>query len=171
MDRSYVQSSQEDGKENPEAWRSQREKRNERKLQMGLNSRCLSTLQYMVERPHVRTSAEIVGAKDPTMEQLPEKGALTEGPRDSQGDRTWTVTDAGGEEISRNNDWPEASGARLLRPSATLEIDDQAKIAEFLFRRRTHEAPAPGCRRAELRTGQASRCISIEAGSMKVTRE
>jgi hypothetical protein len=105
VDRSYVQTTQEDGKENPDAWRSEREKRNERKPQMGLNSRCLSTLQYMVERPHVRTSLEIAGARDATMEQLAEKDALVEGPRDGQGDRTWTVTDAGREEIARYNDW------------------------------------------------------------------
>lgn len=102
---SYVQTTQEDGKENPEAWRSEREKRNERKPQMALNSRCLSTLQYMVERPHVSTSAEVTGARDATMEMLTEKGALVEGPRDSQGDRTWAVTDAGREEIARYNDW------------------------------------------------------------------
>lgn len=81
-----------------------RKKRNERKPQMGLNSRCLTTLHYMVDRPHVRTSA-IAGTRDATMEQLTEKGALVEGARDSQGDRTWTVTDAGREEIARYNDW------------------------------------------------------------------
>ena len=104
MDKSYVQATQEDGKENWEAWRPKREQRNERKPQMALNSHCLSTLQYMVERPHVRTSVEIFGARDATMEQLTEKGALVEGSRDSQGDRTWTVAD-GREEIARYNDW------------------------------------------------------------------
>ncbi|WP_372353018.1 hypothetical protein [Pararhizobium sp. BT-229] len=56
-----------DGEENLDVWRPKRDKRNERKPQMGLNSRCLSTLQYMVERPHVSTSVEIVGARDFTM--------------------------------------------------------------------------------------------------------
>jgi len=91
-----------DGQENLGIWN--REKRNERKPQMGLNSRCITTLHYMVDRPHVRTSA-IAGARDATMELLTEKGALAEGPLDGQGDRTWTFTDAGREEISRYNDW------------------------------------------------------------------
>lgn len=32
----------------------------------------------------------------------PEKGALAERPRDIRGDRTWTVTDAGRDEIARS---------------------------------------------------------------------
>lgn len=103
--RSYVQTTQEVTQENPDSWRSAREKRNERKPQMALNSRCMSALLYMAERPNVRTSAEISGARDFTLEQLTEKGALKEGPRDNQGDRTWSVTDAGREEAARYKDW------------------------------------------------------------------
>lgn len=94
-----------DGKENWEAWRSKREIRNERKPQLGLNTRGMNALRYMVEHPDVRTSAEIPGATDFTLDELASKGALREGKRDSQGDRTWTVTDAGIEEIARLNDW------------------------------------------------------------------
>lgn len=105
IEKSYVLQSLQDGKENLDGWRSAREKRNERKPQLGLNTRCMNALRYMVEHPDVRTSAEIPGATDLTMNELAEKGAFQEGKRDSQGDRTWTVTDAGREEIARLNDW------------------------------------------------------------------
>lgn len=94
-----------DGKENWEAWRSAREKRNERKPQLGLNTRCMNALRHMVEHPDISTSAEIPSATDFTMDELAGKGALKKGKRDSQGDRSWTVTDAGREEIARLNDW------------------------------------------------------------------
>lgn len=106
LDSSYVLQTLEPAKENPESWtRSKRDRRNERKPQLGLNTRCMNALRYMVEHPDVRTSAEIPGATDFTMNELAEKGALKEGKRDSQGNRTWTVTDAGIEEIARLNDW------------------------------------------------------------------
>lgn len=95
-----------DGEENLGVWtRSKRRARDERKPQLGLSTRCLSALRYMVEHPDVRTSAEIPGARDFTLDQLAQSGALKEGRRDSQGDRTWTVTDLGREEIARVDDW------------------------------------------------------------------
>jgi len=105
VDRAYVLQSLEPPKENPDAWRSAREKRNERKPQLGLNTRCLGALRYMVEHPDVRTSAEIPGATDFTLQELAAKGAVKEGRKDAQGDRTWTVTDGGHEEMARVNDW------------------------------------------------------------------
>lgn len=102
-----------DGEENWN-WRSKREIRAERKPQLGLSTRCLSALRYMVEHPDVRTSAEIPGARDFTLEQLTQSGALKEGKRDSQGDRTWTVTELGREEIARVDDW---HGGIKRRPS------------------------------------------------------
>ncbi|RDL51779.1 hypothetical protein BLJAPNOD_02920 [Ensifer sp. M14] len=93
-----------DGEENWD-WHSKRQRREERKPQLGLSTRCLSALRYMVEHPDVRTSAEIPGARDFTLEQLANAGALGEGKRDGQGDRTWTVTDLGREEIARIDDW------------------------------------------------------------------
>lgn len=95
-----------DGKEDWSVWdRSKRDRRNERKPQLGLNTRCMNALRHMVEHPDIRTSAEIPGATDFTMDELAGKGALNEGRRDGQGDRTWTVTDAGIDEIARLNDW------------------------------------------------------------------
>ncbi|MGK9198987.1 hypothetical protein [Sinorhizobium meliloti] len=106
LDASYVLKSLEPAKENPDAWtRSKRAARDQRKPQLGLSTRCLSALRYMVEHPDVRTSAEISGARDLTLEQLAQSGALKEGRRDSQGDRTWTVTDLGREEMARVDDW------------------------------------------------------------------
>lgn len=115
LDASYVLQTLEPAKENPESWtRSKRQARDERKPQLALSSRCLSALRYMVEHPDVRTSAEISGARDLTLEQLAESGALKEGRRDSQGDRTWTVTELGREEIARIDDW---HGGIKRRPS------------------------------------------------------
>lgn len=106
VDKSYVLQSLQEGKEDLTVWgRSKRDRRNDRKPQLGLNTRCMNALRHMVEHPDIRTSAEIPGATDFTMNELAKKGALKEGKRDSQGDRTWTVTDAGIEEIARLNDW------------------------------------------------------------------
>ncbi|RVK61903.1 hypothetical protein CN126_12305 [Sinorhizobium meliloti] len=106
LDTRYVLQTLEPAKENPEAWsRSKRQTRNERKPQLGLSTRCLSALRHMVTHPDIRTSAEIPGARDFTLEQLASAGAVKEGKPDSQGDRTWTVTDLGREEITRINDW------------------------------------------------------------------
>lgn len=105
VDKSYVLQTLEPTKDNPDAWRSKREIRAERKPQLELNTRCLKALRYMVEHPDVRTSVEIPGARDFTLEQLAMAGALTEGKRDSHGDRTWTVTELGREEMARINDW------------------------------------------------------------------
>ncbi|HEV7305190.1 hypothetical protein [Ensifer sp.] len=105
VDKSYVLQTLEPAKDNPEAWRPKREIRAERKPQLGLSTRCEKALRHMVEHPDIRTSAEISGARDLTLEQLAQVGALKEGKRDSQGDRTWTVTDIGREEIARINDW------------------------------------------------------------------
>lgn len=84
VDKSYVLTSLQDGKENPDAWRSARDKRNDRKPQLGLNTRCMNALRHMVEHPGIKTSAEIPGATDFTMNELAGKGALKEGKRDSQ---------------------------------------------------------------------------------------
>lgn len=94
-----------DGEEKLGEWKGRRQARNERKPQLGLNTRCLGALRYMVEHPDIRTSAEIPGATDFTMKELAAKGALKEGRKDSQGDRTWTVTDVGREEMARVSDW------------------------------------------------------------------
>ncbi|PWE52417.1 hypothetical protein DEM27_31210 [Metarhizobium album] len=59
----------------------------------------------MVEHTEVRTSAEIPGARDFTLEQLAAKAAVVEGRKDTQDDRTWTVTDVGREEMACVNDW------------------------------------------------------------------
>lgn len=99
------QAARPDGEENLGAWRSAREKRNDRKPQLGLNTRCLGALRYMVEHSDVGTSAEIPGATDFTLQELAEIGAVKEGRKDTQGDRTWTVTDVGREEMARVNDW------------------------------------------------------------------
>ncbi|MCJ8051690.1 hypothetical protein GB928_004130 [Shinella curvata] len=106
VDKNYVLQSLQDGKEDWSVWdRSKRDRRNDRKPQLALNTRCMNALRHMVEHPDIRTSAEVPGATDFTMDELASKGALKEGKRDSQGDRTWTVTDAGREEIVRLNDW------------------------------------------------------------------
>ncbi|MCR6501779.1 hypothetical protein MUO32_22325 [Shinella sp. CPCC 101442] len=105
VDKSYILQSLQDGKENPEGWRSARDKRNDRKPKLGLNTRCMNALRYIVEHPDVRTSAEIPGTTDFTMNELASRGAIKEGKRDSQGDRTWIVADLGLEEIARLNDW------------------------------------------------------------------
>lgn len=94
-----------DGEENLGVWKGRRQARNERKPQLDLNTRCVNALRYMVEHPDVTTSAEIPGATDFTMRELVDKGALREGKKDTQGDRTWIVLDAGREEIARYNDW------------------------------------------------------------------
>lgn len=95
-----------DGEENWDVWdRSPKGRAAKRKPQLDLNTRCLGALRYMVEHPDVRTSAEIPGATDFTMKELAAKGALKEGRKDAQGDRTWTVTDVGHEEMARVNDW------------------------------------------------------------------
>lgn len=95
-----------DGGENLGVWdRSAGKRRNARKPQLGLNARCLGALRYMVEHTDVRTSVEVPGATDFTMKELAAKGALKEGNKDAQGDRTWTVTDAGREEMARVVDW------------------------------------------------------------------
>ncbi|MCJ8028251.1 hypothetical protein KYK30_11215 [Shinella yambaruensis] len=94
-----------DGEDKLGEWKGRRQRRNERKPQLGLNTRCLGALRYMVEHPDVRTSAEIPGATDFTLQELAAKGAVKEGRKDAQGDRTWTVTDAGQEEMARVNDW------------------------------------------------------------------
>lgn len=102
-----------DGEENLGVWdRSARQRRNERKPQLELNTRCLGALRYMVEHPDVRTSAEIPGATDFTLQELAAKGAVKEGRKDAQGDRTWTVTDVGQEEMARVTDWH--GGSRRL---------------------------------------------------------
>ncbi|WP_411036835.1 hypothetical protein [Shinella sp. BYT-45] len=94
-----------DGEENLGVWKGRRQARRKRKPQLDLNTRCVNALRYMVEHPDVTTSAEIPGATDFTMLELVDKGALREGKKDTQGDRTWIVLDAGREEIARYNDW------------------------------------------------------------------
>lgn len=94
-----------DGEENLGVWKGRRQARRERKPQLDLNTRCVNALRYMVEHPDVTTSAEIPGATDFTMRELVDKGALREGKKDTQGDRTWIVLDTGREEIARYNDW------------------------------------------------------------------
>lgn len=94
-----------DGQENLGMWKRRRERRQEIKPQLELNTRCVTTLRYMVDHEDVHTSAEIPGARDFTMEQLANVGALKEGKRDSQGDRTWSVTDLGRAEIKRIDHW------------------------------------------------------------------
>ena len=95
-----------DGEENWEVWdRSPKGRAAKRKPQLDLNTRCMNALRYMVEHSDVTTSAEIPGATDFTMRELADKGALSEGKKDTQGDRTWIVLDAGREEIARYKDW------------------------------------------------------------------
>ncbi|UNK36607.1 hypothetical protein MNR02_08775 [Shinella sp. H4-D48] len=94
-----------DGEDKLSEWKGRQQRRNERRPQLGLNARCLGALRYMVEHPDVRTSVEVPRATDFTMKELAGKGALKEGSKDPHGDRTWTVTDAGREEMARVNDW------------------------------------------------------------------
>jgi hypothetical protein len=93
--------------------RSARQRRNERKPQLGLNTRCPGALRHMVEHPDDRTSAEIPCATDFTMKELAAKSAVKEGRKDAQGDRTWTVTDVGKEEMARVTDWHGGKRRRL----------------------------------------------------------
>jgi|UPI00068EC6CF hypothetical protein len=105
LNRSYVQATLEDGKENPDAWRSKRDRRNDRKPQLELDGRSQQALLYMVAHPDARTHPAIPNAGAFTMEKLAEKGAIVAGKKDRDGDIVWQVTDVGLEEAKRIDFW------------------------------------------------------------------
>lgn len=94
-----------DGEERLDAWRSKRSLRNERKPQLGLDARCQKALLFMAGRPEIRTQHEIPDAGTHTMERLAAAGAIAEGKRDAQGDRTWKITDLGAREAKKIMEW------------------------------------------------------------------
>ncbi|WFS02748.1 hypothetical protein [Rhizobium tumorigenes] len=105
VDRSYVQRTQEDGKENLEAFRRKVDVRNERKPQLGLDGRSQKALLFMVAHPDAQTAVAIPNAGAFSMERLAEKGAVVAGSKDREGDIEWTVTDVGREEAARIDLW------------------------------------------------------------------
>jgi hypothetical protein len=103
---SYVRSTLEDGKENPEVWtRSKRERRADRQPALDLDWRSQKALLYMVAHPDAQTHPAIPDVGAFTMENLAEKGAIIAGKKDRDGDIIWQVTDAGVEEAKRIDFW------------------------------------------------------------------
>jgi hypothetical protein len=94
----------EGGKENLSAWTRTRQRREDKKPQLGLDGRCQKVLLYMVAHPDARTHPAIPNAALFTMEKLAEKAAVVAGKKDRDGDVVWEVTDAGREEAKRI-DW------------------------------------------------------------------
>ena len=105
VEKSYVQSTQEIGKDNWEAWRPKREQRNAKKPQLGLDGRCQSVLLYMVAHPDAQTHVAIPNAGVFTMNRLAEKGAIVADGVDRDGDTEWKVTEAGIEEAKLISFW------------------------------------------------------------------
>lgn len=104
IDKSYIQAP--DGPENSDVWdRSKRERRDDRKPQLGLDGRCQATLLYMVAHPDAQTHVAIPNAGSFTMERLVQKGAIAAEGKDREGDTVWIVTEAGTEEAKRINLW------------------------------------------------------------------
>lgn len=106
VDRSYIQRSQEDGKEDLSIWtRRKTDVRNDRKPQLGLTGYSQKILLYMVAHPDAQTAVAIPNAGAFSMERLAEKGAVVAGKKDREGDMEWTVTEAGHEEAARIDLW------------------------------------------------------------------
>ena len=105
LHRNYVPATLEDGKDNPEAWRSKREQQADRKPRLNLDTRCHSVLRYMVDHPSARTHRDIRGVGERTLEKLAQSGAIETVGMDDHDDRMWTVTDLGREEMKRIDDW------------------------------------------------------------------
>jgi hypothetical protein len=105
LHRSYVQQTLEDGKENPEAWRPARERRADQKPKLNLDTRCQTVLRFMIEHPAARTHRDIKGVGELTLEKLEKHGVIESTGKDVRGDRIWTVTDVGREEIKCIDYW------------------------------------------------------------------
>ncbi|WP_449086212.1 hypothetical protein [Rhizobium sp. A37_96] len=94
-----------DGDERLGEWKRGRRRSNERVPQLGLDGRSQKALLYMVAHPDARTHGAIPDAGVTTMSRLAEKGAITAGKKDSDGDIVWTVTDVGVDEAKRIEFW------------------------------------------------------------------
>ncbi|WP_199925232.1 hypothetical protein [Neorhizobium sp. SOG26] len=104
IDKSYVMSTLEDGKENLDALRGKRQLRNDRRPQLGLDGRSQKVLLYMAAHPDAQTHPAIPNAGPSVMVWLAGKGVITAEGKDWDGDTVWQVTEAGHDEAKRI-DW------------------------------------------------------------------
>lgn len=70
-----------------------------------LDSRSETVLRYMIKNPKARTQRDMRGVGELTLQRVAEHGVIEAGGLNPNGDRIWTVTDAGRDEIKRIDYW------------------------------------------------------------------
>lgn len=105
LDENYIQASPPPGQEHLELWRPKRDQRGDRKPKLDLDSRCQKILLYMIAHPDAQTHVAIPDAGAVMMQRLAEKGAITAGKKDRDGDTIWAVSEVGLEEAKRLDYW------------------------------------------------------------------